>query len=53
LHSGTDLSSSEEHTGRAFPVFYNALRFSFALLLLIPIRKKLGIRLSEEASLRD
>ncbi|PVD16311.1 multidrug transporter [Mesotoga sp. Brook.08.105.5.1] len=31
------------------PVFYNALRFSFALLLLIPIRKKLGIRLSRRS----
>ncbi|AFK07042.1 DMT(drug/metabolite transporter) superfamily permease [Mesotoga prima MesG1.Ag.4.2] len=31
------------------PVFYNALRFSIALLILIPLRKKLGLKITNKS----
>ncbi|MCB1223621.1 MAG: DMT family transporter, partial [Mesotoga sp.] len=31
------------------PVFYNALRFSIALLVLIPLRKKLGLKITNKS----
>jgi len=31
------------------PVFYNALRFSIALVVLVPLRKKLGLKLTKKS----